>query len=185
MPYNDPMRIIEASSRKPMRHHRFIAATVVIILLGFMSIAGLAHGNDLGKVTATIGNAHVTISYGRPKLNGRDPLQLIKPGEYWRMGADVPTTIQSDADLSFGGTRVPKGRHILIAHYIAPGQWSLVVSNASAMQYKPSAKLAEVPAQFETSADSSEEVTIQLSDQGVIQVAWGTLRLQASFTAAE
>lgn len=190
MTYNllEAMQMIETSQRRVMKPRQLIINLAIIMVFGLLPESGLAHGNDQGKVKATIGNANVTILYGRPKLKGRDPLQMIKVGELWRMGADIPTTIQSDADLNFGGARVPKGRHILLARYIAPGQWSLVVSNASAAQFTPGAKLAEVPAQVETSPDSTEEVTIQLSNQdgnGIIQVAWGTMRLQASFTAAQ
>ena len=42
--------------------------------------------------------------------------------------------------------------------------------------------------EYDESRDTMEEVTIQLSakgGQGVINIAWGTMRLTASFSAAK
>ena len=165
----------------------------VVSSMGVLAlVAGnlIAHGNERGSAKATIGSATVTIDYGRPMLKGRDPMKMIQPGEVWRIGSDAPTTIESDADLDFGGTRVPKGKHILLAHYTGPGKWSLVVSSKSASQFDPGAgaKLAEVPMEVQESKDPVEEVTVQLAakgSQGVIEIAWGTMRLAGSFSAAK
>jgi len=162
----------------------------VIGFVGVLAIAvtiAFAHGNDIGKAEATIGKAKVSISYGRPQLKGRDVSKLIQPGQMWRIGADVPTTIESDADLDFGGTRVPKGKHVLLARLSAPGQWSLVVSSAPVSHYEPSAKLAEEPMTVEQGKDSVEDLTISLtnnSGEGVIEISWGTQKLSASFKPA-
>ena len=153
-------------------------------------VAGIAfaHGNGEGEAKVTVGNATVTITFGRPSLKGRDLMQMIQPGNLWRMGADMPTTIESTADLDFGGTRVPKGKHILLARYIGPGQWTLVVSSQDRQHYEPSAKLAEVPMQVEQGLSPLEEMNIELSAKsktGKITVAWGSYRLTAPFSAAE
>jgi len=169
------------------RVHRYTTGVMLAGLLVFSVLAVLAHGADRGEAKATIGTADVTIDYGRPLLKGRDILKMIQPGQVWRLGADAPTTINSNADLDFGGTRVPKGRHILLAQYEGPGKWSLVVSSKSAFQYEPSAKLAEVPMHVAEAADSVDQVTINLASKagkGIIDVAWGKMRLTASFAPA-
>ena len=160
-------------------------ATATLLVL--MSSAGLAHGNERGSVTATINGAHISIDYGRPALRGRDMLGQIRPGQLWRIGADAPTTLESDKELNFGGTIVPKGKHILLARLVEPGKWTLVFSSKSVFQYEPSAKLAEIPLTFQEASDSAELVTIQLTDKdgtGVIEIAWGKMRLSASFKPA-
>ena len=157
----------------------------VALAVAVLNAAG--HGNEEGKAEATIGKAKVTIQYGRPTLKGRDVNKLIQPGQMWRIGADMPTTIESDADLDFGGTVVPKGKHVLLARLAAPGQWSLVVSSQPVNHYEPSAKLAEVPMEMKQVADSTEALNISLSSeggQGVIEIAWGTERLSATFKPA-
>jgi hypothetical protein len=70
---------------------------------------------------------------------------------------------------------------------VEPGKWTLVFSSKSVFQYEPSAKLAEVPLTLEEASDSTELVTIQVTDKdgtGVIEIAWGKMRLSASFKPA-
>lgn len=165
------------------------------ILLGMIGLGALTftvssaigHGNETGKADATIGTAKVTIKYGRPMLKGRDITKMIQPGQMWRIGADIPTTIDSDSDLDFGGTRVPKGQHVLLARLSAPGQWSLVVSSQPVSHFQPGAQLAEVPMRLEQQPNSVEELNITLSNDagsGAIEISWGTARLFASFKPA-
>jgi Protein of unknown function (DUF2911) len=161
------------------------AMTLALLVTG--TAASLAHGNDRGEAKATIGKAQVTIDYGRPTLKGRDMLNKIKPGQVWRLGSDAATTLESNVDLDFGGTRVPKGKHILLARLAEGRKWTLVVSSKSAMQYDPAAKIAEVPMELHEVSDPVEELTIKLANEGgrgLIEVSWGSARLTASFTPA-
>ncbi|MBZ5515353.1 MAG: DUF2911 domain-containing protein [Acidobacteriia bacterium] len=163
-------------------------ALAVIALVALGAATTRAHGADRGEAKATVGNAHVSIDYGRPLLKGRDMLKMLPVGGVWRIGADAPTTITSDADLDFGGTRVAKGQHILLARLAEPGKWFLVVSSKGAFQYEPSAKLAEVPVDLQERKDPVEELTITLTNKGgrgEIEIAWGTARLIASFAPAK
>lgn len=169
-----------------LRRLFIVAATIVMAAWG--AVLTLAHGNDRGQAKLTIGGAKVTIDYGRPSLKGRNITKMIQPGQLWRIGADAPTTLESDKDLDFGGTRVPKGKHMLLARLVEPGKWRLVFSTKSVFQYDPSAKVAEAPLEFREEKDPVEEVTIRLSNHdghGVIEIAWGTARLSASFMVAK
>ena len=166
----------------------FLVATLTLISImvagGFSTVAG----QNRGETKAKIGKASVTIAYGRPALNGRDPLKMIRPGQPWRLGSNAPTTIESDADLDFAGTAVPKGKHILLAMQDEAGKWWLIVSSKGGFEYEPSAKIAQVPMELSTGQDAVEQLEIKLSgkdDRGTIEVAWGTLRLAATFAPAE
>jgi hypothetical protein len=165
----------------------FLTAIATAAIVFLTAYAGVAHGNERGSVKATINGAHITLDYSRPMLRGRDMLGQLKPGQVWRIGADSPTTLESDKDLDFGGTVVPKGKHILLARLDAPGKWTLVFSSKSVFQYEASAKIAEVPLTFEEANDSDEMVTLKLTDQGgsgVLEIAWGKMRLRTSFKPA-
>jgi hypothetical protein len=165
----------------------FLIAIATAALVFLATNAGVAYGAERGSAKATIGAAHITVDYGRPMLRGRDMLAQIKPGQLWRIGADAPTTLESDKDLNFGGTIVPKGKHILLARLVEPGKWSLVFSSKSVFQYEASAKIAEVPLTYEEANDSDEMVTLKLTDQGgtgVLEIAWGKMRLTTSFKLA-
>lgn len=166
----------------------FAIGSITLALLITGVAVSVAHGNDRGEAKATIGKAQVTIDYGRPTLQGRDMLKKINPGQLWRLGSDAPTTLDSNVDLDFGGTRVPKGKHILLARLVEAGKWTLIVSSKSAMQYEPSAKLAEVPMELREESDPVEELTIKVTNddgRGMIEVAWGSSRLTASFAPAK
>ena len=69
-----------------------------------------------------------------------------------------------------------------------PGKWVLLVSNKAYDAYDASAKIAGTPMKALDGQASVEQMTIKLSGhgtQGDIEVAWGTSRLTASFSAAE
>jgi membrane fusion protein, copper/silver efflux system len=159
---------------------------VALLLMGTGRL--IAHGNERGEAKATIDKAQVMIDYGRPTLKGRDVLKLISPGKIWRIGSDAPTTIESNVDLDFGGTRVPRGKHILLARLATPGQWSLVISSKDASAYEPSSRIAEVPLELHEESSPVDELTILLSSDGghgTIQISWGSARLVARFSAAK
>ena len=165
----------------------FAIAFATAAMISLTTHVGLAHGAERGTVKVTLGSAHISIDYGRPALRGRDMLAQIQPGQLWRIGADAPTTLESDKNLNFNGTIVPKGKHILLARLIEPGKWSLVFSSKSAMEYEASAKIAEVPLAFQETNDSDEMVTIHLIGQGgtgVLVIGWGKMRLTAQFKPA-
>jgi Protein of unknown function (DUF2911) len=172
-----------------MKHLKpLILSAIALGLLASGAMSTLAHGNDRGHVKATVDKSEVTIDYGRPTLKGRDMLKRMQPGNLWRIGSDDPTTIESTGDLDFGGTRVAKGKHILLARLVEPGKWTLVVSSKSASNYDPGAKLAEIPMEFSEGGESVDELTINLSNsggRGLIEIAWGTARLKAFFAAAK
>ncbi len=161
-------------------------ATAVLIVLG--SLPSRAHGQDRGTSKVTVDGASVSVEYGRPELKGRDMLGKMQVGAVWRIGANESTTLTTDTDLDFGGKRVAKGKHILIARLAEPGKWTLIVSTKGAFQFEEAAKLAEIPLTLTQAKDSAEHMDITLSGQGdkrTIEIAWGTARLVGSFSAAK
>src|SRR5207247_7619316 len=71
-------------------------------------------------VNATVGNAKITIVYGRPYT--KDPKSgemrkiwgtLVPYGKVWRMGADEATILTTDKDISIGGTPLKAGSYSL------------------------------------------------------------------------
>ncbi len=71
-------------------------------------------------VNATVGDAKITIVYGRPYT--KDPKSgekrkiwggLVPYGQVWRMGADEATLFTTDKEVSIGGTAVPAGTYSL------------------------------------------------------------------------
>jgi Protein of unknown function (DUF2911) len=163
---------------------RFVAS---FCAMGILAVGGWAKENPRETVRASFAGRPVLVEYGRPSLQGRDVLTLIEPGQLWRLGADAPTTVESQRDLEFGDVRVPKGKHILIVRCIEPGVWSLVVSAAPASNYSPSSRIAEVLMRFGQGQSQVEELAIHLSNsngKGSIEIAWGPYRLSGQFVPA-
>jgi hypothetical protein len=71
-------------------------------------------------VNATVGEAKITIVYGRPY--SKDPKSgekrkiwggLVPFGKVWRMGANEATLLTTDKDISIGGTAIAAGSYSL------------------------------------------------------------------------
>ena len=149
----------------------------------------VAHGQERGKAEATIGGKSVSAEYGRPLLQGRDMLARAQVGTLWRMGANQATTFISEGDLVFGDARVPKGSYTLFARKASDKVWELIFNSKVGVgvgRRQASNDTAAVPLQAESLAESVETFTIELSAEGgssgSFSMAWGTLKLKASFT---
>lgn len=65
----------------------------------------------------TVGNATITIDYGRPSVRGRDVFSHGVLGDtIWRAGANAATQFTTMVDLSVGGKRLPAGTYSLWVH---------------------------------------------------------------------
>ncbi len=134
-----------------------------------------------GEAKATVAGKSVTVEYGRPVLAGRDMLGQAKVGTPWRMGAGSPTSLKTEADLTFGATPLPKGSYILTAVKNDKGDWTVIATNP-----ETKAKVAEVPLTSTTLKAPVEQFTIEVSGKanaGEFAMMWGTAKMAAPFTA--
>ena len=153
--------------------------------------SGLAQGNPRDTAKISLGGKAISVEYGRPSLKGRsvaDLLSQLKPGDFWRLGADKSTTFSTAADLQFADVTIPKGEYSLWAQRGADNSWKLVFNKQHGQwgtQHDASQDFASVPLTQAKAANSSEMVTISLtkSGGGVIAIQWGDMKLTASFKA--
>ena len=151
-----------------------------ILAAGLLAAAPVYAQNARGEAKAAFAGKNVVIDYGRPSLKGRDMLGQAQVGQAWRLGADSPTTLKTDADLAFGTVAVPKGEYVLRATKVADNQWQLNVVG------KDDARVADVPLAASKLDASVEQFTIDLSgdkNKGQLMLRWGTTALATSFTA--
>jgi hypothetical protein len=114
-------------------------------------------------------------------LKGRDIESLIAPGEEWRMGADLPTTLSTDVSLKFGNKVVSKGKYVLRAKLVAKEKWHLLI------QKEDKSIVAEIPLNYQKSASPIEELTIKLEKQGSggkFILEWGKFSISTEFQKA-
>jgi DUF2911 family protein len=169
-----------------MRHTTSLLPFALLLI----AAPALAQGNPRGEAKAAVNGKNVVIEYGRPSLKGRDMLAEAKPGTPWRLGSDAPTTLQTDADLTFGAVLVPQGRYVLNATKVADDKWVLNVLKAGpADGGQEKTKIGDVPLTFSNVDTSVEMLTIELKgskgskDEGDLVVRWGHASLSATFSA--
>src|SRR5262245_35415889 len=169
------------------------AAAVAALLLGLAPAPLRAHGNPVGETNATVSGKAVAIKSGRPALRGRDLKDLLPGDHMWRLGADIPTTLTTAAELHFGHQVVKPGSYHLLGKKTAGGEWRLMVVTpttrwvmALPWPHRESdiQVVAEVPLSLATLPDPVELMTIELtgaSHRGEIALRWGTMSLKTPF----
>lgn len=149
-------------------------------------VAGLAapafvDAQNRGTAQLSVGGKNVSVDYGRPSLAGRDMLARAQVGSEWRLGADSPTSLKTEADLDFGGTKVAAGNYVLRARRDAEDKWTLLVRQGDQA-------VAEVPLSQTALDESVETLTIDLKEKeggGKLVISWGKSALWAKFSAAK
>jgi len=169
---------------------RFLIAVLAMVVIVAVAESGLAQGNPRGTAKINVGGKTISVEYGRPSLKGRsadDLLQQLKPGDFWRLGADKSTTFSTAADLQFADVTVPNGQYSLWAEREADNSWKVVFNKQHGQwgtQHDASQDLASVPLKEIKASKSVEMVTINLTmvgTGGVIAIQWGDMELTASF----
>jgi hypothetical protein len=171
---------------------RLLTAALAMAALAALAGTALAQGNPRGTAKLALKGKAISVEYGRPALKGRTAQQLLdqlKPGDFWRLGADKSTSFSTAADLAFDGVSIPKGEYSLWASREADGTWKLAFNKQHGqwgMNHDPSQDLAAVPLKESKATKPEEMVTISLAKEGAggaIAIQWGDMKLTASFKA--
>ena len=131
------------------------------------------------KVSGTIGDVQLTITYGRPYMRGRRIFGALVPyGRVWCPGADEATTLDSPRPLKIGDLQVPAGPHTI---WILPSAdaWTFIVSKEPSgfhTRYNESADLGRVPMRKQAIANAVEQLTFAI-DQDRASEGAGTIRM--------
>ncbi|MBI4455505.1 MAG: DUF2911 domain-containing protein [Acidobacteria bacterium] len=162
------------------------SVTLVVFLSAVLLLFG--HDNEKRAAAVVVKGKKVSIEYFSPHLKGRDLLSLIQPGMEWRMGADAPTTLTTEADLSFGNAAIPKGFYSLVAKNIGPDQWTLIFSSDSQIRgtrRDTQKDVASVPLTLSKLQETVEHMNIELKPSGEnsaqFSLVWGNTSLATSF----
>ena len=160
---------------------KFMTAAL-IVLFAAMPLAA----QDRGKAEATVKGKKISISYGRPRLAGRDMIGMAKPGMVWRLGMDEATEIETTATLVVAGKEVKPGKYSLWAKKTSPTEWILAFHPMTGVWGDPpleSGYVAQAPLKLDKSPGSSEQLSIVLADkagEAAITIHWGTAQLSGT-----
>ena len=111
----------------------------------------------------------VTINYSQPSMRNRKIFGGLVPyDKVWRTGANAATSLQTDVNLTIGGTAVPAGSYTL---YTIPSQnnWTLIINKQTGQwgtKYEQSQDLARIPMKVTQRPSGLELFTISLDKNG-------------------
>ena len=123
------------------------------------------------QATVTVAGKKITVEYGRPYKKGRDLFGGLVPwGQVWRTGADEATTLTTDADLTIGNLKVPKGKYSLFTIPTEKAkEWPLIVNKEAdqwgAYKYDKTKDLGRTVLKVEAAPASVEQLTVALEAQ--------------------
>lgn len=144
------------------------------------------------------GEQSLAIEYGQPKwVESHEKFMQGKTVQYARLGNGPWTVLQSAVDLTFGTTKVPRGRWYLGAHRDDKQNWTLTLmaqdkvdraglGAGATVGIKPD---IEVPMRLESTQEAVELLDIRLASnhQGKANVSlsieWGKYRLRGDLVA--
>ncbi len=140
-------------------------------------------------VTATIGGAKVSITYGRPYMKARQVAGGLIPYErVWRTGADEATTLTSDKMLMFGNLHVSAGSVTLWTLASEKGPWKFVINKETGQwgtAYKADNDLGRVDMKTEMLETPVEQFTIAIEPVGTggqIVMTWDKTKMIVPFS---
>lgn len=164
-----------------------LGSTRTALLALLVSVSSPAFGQALKPAPSGRGSTAVTLSdstrqaiisidYGQPHARGRVVVGALAADldTVWRLGANEPTTLRTDVDLTIGSLVVPKGSYTLTARTSKTGAWKLIVKQDSILEWGR-ADLTSRP--LTMPAESFTMWLVPAADgsaSGVLRFAWGT-----------
>ena len=128
-----------------------------------------------GLAEGKLAGADVSVTYGRPKVNGREIWGALVPyGQVWRAGANEATTVTLSKDVKVGGKAVPAGTYAL---FLLPQKesWTFILNGKAnqwgAFNYSEADDVVRIAVE-PLAADHAEEVTFSVAE-GAIWLHWG------------
>ena len=143
------------------------------------------------SLSQVVGPAQVTISYGRPAINGRSVWgELVPYGRVWRAGADEATEITLSKDLEIEGRRLAEGSYTF---FVIPTEttWTLVFNRVTpqwgAFNYNKEFDVLRVDVPVHDAAPA-ERLTYTIEPLGdgsaSLKLHWGTKAATATLRVA-
>jgi hypothetical protein len=147
------------------------------------------------ETSTQIGGKKISIKYSAPSVRGRKIFGagglVSKDGTYpvWRAGANNATALHTDADLTIGNLKVPKGDYTI---YVAvdPEPWKLIISKEKGQwgtEYHADQDLGRVPMTMSKPAKPVETYKMTLADaggnKGKLTLEWENVVAGVDFTA--
>src|SRR5881396_271844 len=149
------------------------------LLIALLCITPLIAQGARGKAELKAAGGNITIDYGRPSSPGKDRVEELRAGDFWRMGKDQSATFTTPVSLSFGSIKIPKGSYSIWLKRVAADKFELVFNSQTGQwgtDHDPAKDIASVPLQRESLPSLVETFTIELKpaqNGGTFVMMWG------------
>jgi hypothetical protein len=135
-------------------------------------------GSPHVKTDWAVGEAAISITYGRPVLKGRVVGDDVEPmgDKPWRLGADEATTLVTDIDIMLGGTHVPAGEYTLFTQNMND-EFHLIVNSETGQwgtAYNAEHDVAHIAMDVTELDPPAEQLTISIADDQ-LGFEWGQM----------
>ena len=143
-------------------------------------------GSPHVKVDWDLNGAAVSITYGRPRLNGRTVGDDVEPMSdmWWRLGADEATTLVTERDLMLGGAHVPAGAYTLFTQQMND-EFHLIVNSDTGQwgtDYNADSDVLHIPMAVTELNPPAEQLVLSIAD-GQLGFEWGDMAASVSIMA--
>lgn len=136
------------------------------------------------QVSASIGDAKVTIDYSQPTKRGREIFGgLEKYGKVWRTGANESSWIEVSGDVMVEGKSLVAGKYGL---FTIPGEdeWTIIFNKKwdgwGAFEYDQNSDVLRVTVPSKTMDEVVEQFTINIEENGDVILAWDKTQVKFS-----
>src|SRR5258707_527539 len=177
----------ESGAMHLLRSTLFILSALVLTASPLLAQEKKPRVSPHETVNATVGDAKITIVYGRPYSKDAKSAEkrkmgggLVPYGKVWRMGADEATLLTTDKDISIGGTAIGAGTYSL---YLWPeeGGAKLIVNKQTGQwgtKNDEKQDLVRIDLKKEAIAKPVDQFTIAV-DNGTLKLMWEDVQYSA------
>lgn len=164
---------------------------VTAVIGSFVALSAFAQQKPLSppaSVSATFGGKKVAISYSAPSKRDRVIIGGLVPfGKVWRTGANAATTLTTEADLTIGKLKLPKGTYTLFT-LPEKKEWLLIVNKETGQwgtQYDASKDFGRTAMSVKAVKATVEMMKISLDKKneksGVLSLVWENTEVSVPF----
>jgi hypothetical protein len=143
-------------------------------------------GSIPSEAAGKIGSAHIRILYTSPAVRGRVIWGKLVPfNKVWVSGAHQATSIETDREITIGGTNIPAGKYALFT-IPAPGEWTVIINKNwqqhQADKYSQSEDLLRVTVKPQTVQKNQERLRYEIvpkgDNTGSLVMSWEKMRIE-------
>jgi hypothetical protein len=169
------------------------AVLLALLISGVLGAQHARYTSPEAHSSASIDGAKITVDYYAPSMHGRKVMGGLVPyGQVWCTGANIATSITTDADLQLGasgsGLRLPKGSYSI---WTVPGDkdWTLIINKETGqfhLNYDASRDFGRMKMNVKKLDAPVETFRIDLrpesGNRGVLALLWETTEASVPIT---